>query len=241
MTAFCRLLTSQDEVRAAQSEAQRAGLCAVPETSKHWDNMIAVEAIREAGVAPDDPIADLGCRSGIMLTWLHQLGYRQLYGCDLRSPFPPLKAAFGRRQWRTVAAGLRTYVAHRNRFQRSAVEQTTFPAATFAAITCMSVIEHGVDIDAFFEEVARLLRPGGLLVLSTDYWPAGLDLSELKRFDDARGNDRVFDREQALGLCRTGERHGLTLVGDPQLDADEPVIESEGFRYTFITLAFRRE
>lgn len=241
MTAFCRVLTSQDDVREAQSEARRAGLCAVPETSKHWDNMIAVEAIREAGIAPDEPIVDLGCRSGIMLTWLHQLGYRQLYGCDLRSPFPPLKAAFRRRQWQTVAAGLQTYVAHRSRFQRSAVEHTTFPAGAFAAITCMSVIEHGVDIEAFFEEVARLLRPDGLLVLSTDYWPEGLDLGELKRFDQAHGNDRVFDRKEALELCRIGERRGLTLLGDPHLDVDEPVIESEGFRYTFITLAFRRE
>ena len=241
MTTFCRVLTSQDDVRAAQSEAQRAGLCAVPETSKHWDNLIAVQAIREAGIAPDEPIVDLGCRSGIMLTWLHQLGYRKLYGCDLRRPFPPLKAAFRRRQWRTVGAGLRMYAAHRSRFQRSAVERTTFPGGTFAAVTCMSVIEHGVDTGAFFEEAARLLRPGGLLVLSTDYWPEGLDLGELKRFDEARGNDRVFDREQVLDLCHTAGRHGLNLLGDPQLDVAEPTIESEGFRYTFITLVLRRE
>ncbi len=237
----CRVLTSLDNVRAARNEAQRAGLCAVPETSKHWDNLIAVEAIREAGLTPDDPIVDLGCRSGIILTWLHQLGYRKLYGCDLRSPFPPLKAAFSQRLWRTVGAGIQMYLKNRSRFRRSPVERTPFPEGAFAAVTCMSVIEHGVDIHAFFAEARRLLRPGGLLVLSTDYWPDGLDLGDLKRFDEARGNDRVFDREQVLDLCRTADECGLNLLGNPQLDADEPVIESEGFRYTFIMLAFRRE
>ncbi len=238
---FCRILTSQEEIRVAQSQARRHGLCAVPETSKHWDNLIAVEAIRDAGVETTEPIVDLGCRSGIILTWLHQLGYRQLYGCDLRSPFPPVKAALGRRLWRTAGAGIQMYLRNRSRFRRSPVEHTTFPEGTFAAVTCMSVIEHGVDIGAFLNEATRLLRPGGLLVLSTDYWPDGLDLGELKRFDEARGNDRVFDREEVLDLCLIAEGHGLTLLRDPQLDADEPVIESEGFRYTFITLAFRRE
>ncbi len=241
MTALCRVLTSQDDVREAQNQARRAGLCAVPETSKHWDNLIAVEAIRGAGISPDEPIVDLGCRSGIILTWLHQLGYRNLYGCDLRKPFPPVKAALGQLQWRTAAAGLQTYVRNRSRFRKSPVEHTPFQDEAFAAVTCMSVIEHGVDIDAFLNEAARLLRPGGLLVISTDYWPDGLDLGALKRFDESRGNDRVLDREQVLELCRTAERCGLNLLGDPRLDADDAVIESAGFRYTFITLAFRRE
>ena len=33
----------------------------------------------------------------------------------------------------------------------------------------MSVIEHGVPLEPFLAETARILPPGGLLVVSTDY------------------------------------------------------------------------
>ena len=238
---FCRVLSSVAEIHAAQRECERLTLCAAPDSRKHWDNLIAVNAIRARGIGVDEPIADLGCRSGIMLTWLHQLGFRRLYGCDLRAPYPPLKAAIMQQQWRTALWGSRMYLRHRGRLRRTPVERTGFPGATFAAVTCMSVIEHGVDIGAFFQETARLLRPGGVLILSTDYWPDGIDVGELKRFAKARDYDRIFNRGEIHELCRIAAANGLSRVGDPALDAGGPVIVSERFRYTFLTLAFQRD
>jgi 2-polyprenyl-3-methyl-5-hydroxy-6-metoxy-1,4-benzoquinol methylase len=55
------------------------------------------------------------------------------------------------------------------------ITHTEYDAATFDAITCLSVIEHGVDLDAYFREMSRILKPGGILITSTDYWQAPID------------------------------------------------------------------
>jgi len=53
--------------------------------------------------------------------------------------------------------------------------KTSFPERSFAAIASLSVVEHGVDLDAYLAEAARILRPGGLLFTSTDYWCEPID------------------------------------------------------------------
>lgn len=234
------VLRSQDEVTAARREAELHGFCASPDPRKYWDNVLAVRAIGHAGVGLSDPIVDLGCRSGIVLTWLHQLGYRFLHGCDVRAPLPPLWAAARAGLWRTVLAGTSMYSRNARGMRRAPVERTGFPSAGFAAATCMSVVEHGVEMTPFLAEVARILRPGGVLVLSTDYWPEKIDVGSLRRFPAAHGNDRVLDRSELEALCFEAARAGLQLHGDPDLVAQEAPIESDGFRYTFALLVFRR-
>jgi SAM-dependent methyltransferase len=101
----------------------------------------------------------------------------------------------------------------------------------------MSVVEHGVDVPRFFSECARILRLGGLLVLSTDYWPEPIDLGGLTRFGSA---DRIFDEVGVLQLCETASTHGLHVSGNLELDVADAVIESDGFRFTFLMLVFER-
>jgi SAM-dependent methyltransferase len=132
------------------------------------------------------------------------------------------------------------YVRQRARMRKAPAEATGFSTGVFAAVTAMSVIEHGVDLDAFLAEAARLLRPGGLLLLSTDYWPDGVELGGLKRWQAAHGDDIVFDLAGARRLIERAGAHRLELVGDPDLADASALIEEYGFQYTFLFLAFRR-
>ena len=40
----------------------------------------------------------------------------------------------------------------------------------FDSIICLSVIEHGFNEDLFFSQFSRILKKGGFLILSFDYW-----------------------------------------------------------------------
>jgi SAM-dependent methyltransferase len=231
------VLRSAEELVAAEKRARQLGLCPVPDRRKYWDNLLALDILERSSVNRSTPVVDLGCRSGILLTWLHQRGYRQLYGCDMRRPFPPLKSAIQRREWTTLLAGARMHISHVRRMRRASIESTGFPSETFAAALCMSVIEHGVDLRRFFDECSRILRPKGFLVLSTDYWPESVDLRGLRRFVRP---DRIFDRAAAGELCRIAAEAGLHLRDQPSLDAHEPVIEADGFKFTFLLLEFDR-
>ena len=233
------VLADPELMRVAEARARRLGLVPATDGRKHWDNVRALEGVL-AVAALADPVADLGCRSGIILTWLDQLGYRNLWGCDVRSPLPPIRAAVARRRWTTALAAVRMYLRQRARMRRAPAEATGLSAGEFAAVTSMSVIEHGVDVDAFLEEAARLLRSGGALFLSTDYWPDGVDLGGLRRWEAAHGDDIVFDLAGARRVVERAAAHGLELVGEPDLERATALIEEDGFLYTFLFLAFRR-
>ena len=71
------------------------------------------------------------------------------------------------------------------------ITATTFNDNFFDAVTCLSVIEHGVNVDSFFREMKRIEKPGGILVLSTDYWDSKIDTGHIRAFDS---EFKVFDR-----------------------------------------------
>ena len=123
----------------------------VPDVRKSWDVLHALAAIERSGIGPADPVLDMGCYNSEVLYVLHALGYCALHGCDLnplcrRLPF-----------W------------HRVHYRVADLTRTPYPDRSFAAITCLSVIEHGVSLESLVREVTRLLRPGGIFVLTTDY------------------------------------------------------------------------
>lgn len=214
------LRTHSNLVEAAE-EARRRGLPPATDYRKHWDNLLAVDALE----GTTGPVADLGCRSGQILMWLYHLGRRELYGCDLRRPWPPAKKALQQGQLRTAAAALRMYLANGRNMRRARAEWTGFPTGAFGAVTSMSVIEHHVDTPRFFAEAMRLLRPGGRLVVSTDFWPEGGETE----------SGVIFSTADVERLLAEAESVGFEAPARP-LDLDDPerVIQD----YTFLFLVF---
>ena len=103
---------------------------------------------RPAPVASGAPILDVGCGTGIMLEHLAPLG--EATGLD----FSSTALSFCRKR------GAERLVQARG-------EQLPFADASFGAVTAFGVIEH-IDADrAALSEWARVLQPGGSLVLLT--------------------------------------------------------------------------
>lgn len=227
------ILRERSELDLAQEGVRRRGLSRATTPEKEWDNWLALTALDGL---QDAPVADLGCRSGILLTWLHQSGFRRLYGCDLRWPVPPIREAARKMMWDTVRAGIAMYARNWRRMKRAPVERTGFPANHFAAVASMSVIEHGVDVPRFYAEAYRLLRPGGLLIVSTDYWPERVEMLGSRLW---QREDIVFDAAGLTNLIRSARDAGFEAA-DSDLEAGEPLVSFDGRSYTFAYLVVRK-
>ena len=79
------------------------------------------------------------------------------------------------------------------------LEETNYQSNTFDFVTSLSVIEHGVDIHKYFMEMNRILKKGGLLLTSTDYW---LEKTINTKCVLSKGTpDKIFDRSEIEGCC----------------------------------------
>src|SRR5579875_610697 len=104
-------------------------------------------AIRLLQLPPGSSVLDLGCAFGFGTKMLARR-YRA-YGHDL-------SAGYIERARRSVPAT----------FTVGAADAVPYPDASFDGILLLDVLEHVPDERSVLAEVARLLRPGGRLVLS---------------------------------------------------------------------------
>lgn len=119
-------------------------------------------------MAAGEPVVDLGCGSGLTLRALRErLGPQvELVGVDRKQPaFDDTLAADA--NVRGVAADLR--------------ERLPFEDASFEAALCHNTLECLPDKQAFLRDVARVLRPGGHLLLGhTDFDTMVFNSSDLE-------------------------------------------------------------
>jgi 2-polyprenyl-6-hydroxyphenyl methylase/3-demethylubiquinone-9 3-methyltransferase len=102
----------------------------------------------------DLKILDIGCGGGLICEPLSRLG-GNLTGLD-----PALASIEAARQH---AEGQGLDIAYRSDLAEKLVEE----GALFDVVLCLEVVEHVPDVGAFVQACARLVRPGGLMVLST--------------------------------------------------------------------------
>jgi SAM-dependent methyltransferase len=215
----CGVLRTDADVQAAVAALRKARLPAHPDAPKNWDALHALATILRR---TDRRARVLDAGSGLygpILQWLGILGYRNLVGCDIsfQEDFRvgPIK------------------------YRKCSLLETGLPAASLDAITCLSVIEHdGVDPRGYAAEMARLLKPGGVLITSTDYWPDPIDTRGLYPYGKELGEMKVFDRTSLAGLVDEMSANGLRLVAPMDYGATDPVVawERTGKRFTFALL-----
>lgn len=213
------VLRTADEWRASVATARRLRLPLHRDRPKNWDALGAVSTVlAECGTSAR--VLDAGsARYSPVLPWLRLYGLDDLVGNNLE---------FGADVRRDGVL-----------FRYGDITATDFPDGRFDAVTCLSVIEHGVPVEAFLAESARILRPGGVLVLSTDYDADPPDTTGITMYG---GPVHIFGPAQIRELVTAAATAGLELVGDLALEhAERPVHwRRTGLDYTFIRLTFRR-
>lgn len=188
---------------------------------KNWDNYKALKFVLKNHPDRNAVIMDAGgIPASAFLPSLQHLGYKRLVALDLSNPEP---ARFN---------GDITY-------RRGDITQTAYPANYFDAVGCLSVIEHGVDVNKFFAEMGRVLKSGGSLIVSTDYWQDKIENTDGR---SAYGVPvHIFSQQEIEKAIVIAEKHGFKLSSDTiDFDVDEKTISWMGFQYTFIVLAFTK-
>lgn len=212
-----RALRGPDAVERARVVMEGAGLPLHPDVPKVWDTLIGVYHTI-ATTAPTDAVLDAGAgKESCFLPALQHLGYSDLTGINL---------LFGRPE-----------VVNGTHYQYGDITGTAFPPGRFDFVACLSVIEHGVDSRQFLQEMARVLRHGGHLFVSFDYWPEAIETKGVMLFG---APFNIYSLDEVATLIEKATQAGFVVSGDPQLDCDQIMIENVGLKYTFANLLFRR-
>ncbi|MEI8341701.1 MAG: methyltransferase domain-containing protein, partial [Verrucomicrobiota bacterium] len=147
---------------------------------------IALSVLKEQGVRPPASILDAGCGWGTNLQALETAGYR-VTGLDIS---------------RRVLDALDR--PGRNLIEADLNQEPPAAAKPYDALFALDVIEHLDDDQSAMHSLSRLLRPGGLAVISV---PALPDL--FSDFDRIQGHRRRYVPET---LRTTFEGSGLDVV-----------------------------
>jgi len=208
-------LRTADEWKGALEQARRLKLPRHRSDEKNWDHLAAAFAIM-GDTSPSARILDAGAELySNLLPTLYAYGYRNLIGINLDFPFPMRRGPI--------------------RYLPGDITKTRFPDGHFDGACSMSVIEHGVPLEPYFREMHRIMKPGALLITSTDYFPTPVDT----RGQAAHGAPiKIFTRAEIEDALRLALQCGFELTGEIDLECREKPVRWEEFDLDFTFLIF---
>ena len=212
-------LKTRAEWEAAFENAKRLHVPLHRGPEKNWDHLAAVTTIL-ANTDRSARILDAGAEIySNVLPALFLYGYRDLHGINLSFTAPTRRGPI--------------------RYIPGDLTRTPYPDQHFDAITCLSVIEHGVPLPDYFHEMYRLLKPNGLLITSTDYYPTPIDT----RGKIAHGTPiKILSQPEIHAALELAQSVGFERTGELNLEChDKPIRwQQYGLDYTFVLFTLRK-
>jgi 2-polyprenyl-3-methyl-5-hydroxy-6-metoxy-1,4-benzoquinol methylase len=156
--------------RPSQQELLKAYQTYLPEGEEEieaWGRM--VEPVFRAGAdliersMPQGRLLDVGTGYGFFLSLMQYRGW-EVMGLEVS----PTGAQYGRKRWRLSILS-------------QPWEKTSFHEGEFDVVTAFYVVEHLFDPMAFFREVHRIVRPGGMILVRYPHTTPIKDILSLMR------------------------------------------------------------
>ncbi|MFH0798835.1 MAG: class I SAM-dependent methyltransferase [Pseudomonadota bacterium] len=212
------VLTTEQEYKDALNKIKSSGLIPHIDLPKNWDSLGALyQVLKQTGKSAS--ILDAGGQLySVILPWLFLYGYKDLTSLDL--------AFLGK-----ITRGPINY-------KYGDITCTDFKNASFDAVTCLSVIEHGVNVEEYFREMSRIIKPGGILITSVDYWESPVDTKGQVAFGVPI---HIYTPDEILEAINVAKKYNFELVGDVELKCKDRVVEWNGLKFTFIYFTLRRK
>lgn len=110
----------------------------------------------------------------------------------------------------------------------------TTQRGTYDIVFSTSVLEHVEDDETFVRQIADLLAPGGVCVLTCDFKEG------YRKGDPLISADYRFYTKEDLAGRLMSKLPDCRLLDSPSWDCPHPDFELAGFQYTFATLVFKK-
>lgn len=198
---------------------------------KNWDCYQLARLVES--MPPESRMIDLGCGDTFIVRLLSALGFKNIHGIDLSISCVARLRQFIK-MWRAKSLQVPFHL------RKADITQTGFPANHFDLATCVSVIEHGVDLEKFLAESNRILKPGGVLFITTDYWPEEInDDSGLRPYNLPW---KIFSKKDIEKLIEQATDFGFSLYKETTIPSSaEKCVAWNGQEYTFINIIFKKK
>jgi len=200
------VVVAGDRLRMEQLVAQRAVSSReyFGQVATDWDRIRTdlygegLDALALAALLPPDwVVADLGCGTGALLPDLAQ-GVRRVFGVDREQAMLDLA--------RARTAGLPNVV-----LRHGGLEDLPLQDGEIHVALCNLVLHHVPDTGAVFAEVARVLRPGGTLVI------VDMVAHDREPYRQTMGHAHLGFRAEDLAYL--GEGAGLPMLSHQRMKA----------------------
>ena len=230
-----KVLKTWDEIGESIICLQDLQLSVHHQPQKNWDlcNMLTVI---EKNVEKSAAILDIGARGCPVLEILLKRGYTNLYGIDLNFDFwekfnRTIMAALHRRDFRSIFGSSPIKLKNAN------LCKTDFPKNKFMAITSLSVVEHGISWDDYFKEMSRILKPGGYLLTSTDFWHEEINTNEIFICGAPM---RIFTPKDITQALSIAYKYGFKEMSESIENTKQQCVTCNGIQYTFLLFVLQK-
>lgn len=186
---------------------------------KSWDVLKTAEFI-ERHVAKDAPVLDIGAYASEMPPVLCRMGYQRVSGLDLNPGLPKMP------------------LADKIDYRIGNFLRAPYADGSFAAVTAISVIEHGFDGEKLAAEMARLLRARGFFIASFDYWPEKIATGGQDIFGMSW---TIFSRPEIENFIASAQAQGLKPFGPTNFAAGDKPISCFDRGYTFAWMVLQKQ
>ena len=240
------VLKSFGQVEDSIKNLETLGLPPHPDLPKSWDTWKIINFVNKKA-EKNAKILDVGCNGSPILYLLKKLGIRKLYGCDVdlkirkRRLLRKIKnKIYNENPDQLINEMLRNEDNFYNLTIQN-LEKTNYEASFFDFVSSLSVIEHGVNVSNYLPEMNRILKPGGFLLTSTDYWPEKIETSS--NVYDRPNQDVIFDENGIKEILALASKNGFSLFGQMSFDFQDKVVKwkKTDKEYTFIFFCFKKD
>lgn len=214
------VLKTRQEWKDAVEQVKTLGLPLHPQAPKNWDSLAALDCILKR-TNRTAHILDAGAvLFSVILPWLSLYGYRHLKGINLVFDRLVRRGPIG--------------------YEYGDITQTRFRKNTFDAITCLSVIEHGVNLEAYFKEMSRILKPNGILSTSTDYYVYSINVKGQMAYGVPI---HIFSKDEIIAALSIAREFDLELTDAINLDCQKKVVRWKelDLDYTFLIFTLQKK